>query len=64
MQAGSIYKIQLGKYSDSYLCTSSSPIGYNLKRVRTPKSKIDAVRLPEHISISHLGTPLYNLEKK
>jgi hypothetical protein len=63
MKVGSIYKIQLGKYSDSYLCTFSSPVGYDLRRVRMPKNKIDGVRLPEHISISHLGTPLYNLEK-
>ncbi len=63
MQVGLVYKMQLGKYSDSYLCVFSGGGGYNLRRVRTPKNKIDGVRLPENISISFYATQL-NKPKK
>lgn len=64
MQAGSIYNIQLGNYHDKYLCVFSGTGGYNLRRVRTPKSKIDGIRLPEAISISYSCTPLSKPSKK
>lgn len=63
MQAGSIYSIQLGKYHDEYLCVFSGNGGYNLRRVRLPKNKIDGVRLPENISISFYAIQL-NKPKK
>lgn len=52
MEVGKKYKITLGCHSDLYLCTFKS--NYNelcLRRVRKPKSKIDAIRLPEIINI-------------
>lgn len=59
MKCGELWNIKLGKYSDKYLVTfDSTTRQYQLRRVRLPKTKIDAVRLPEYIDISFVGTPL------
>lgn len=47
-----IYSIKLGKYCDSYVAVYITPFSVSLRRVRLPKTKIDAVRLPEHITIT------------
>lgn len=54
MNVGEIYHITLGRYSDKYLVTGNFYGSSELRRVRTPKTKIDAVRLPERISIQVL----------
>lgn len=57
MEARELYTITLGKYSDKYMVTTATTIGMTqLRRIRTPKTKIDAVRLPEHISIVFFGS--------
>lgn len=57
MNLREIYTISLGKYSDQYLVTGVDNLNNAriLRRVRTPKTKIDAVRLPEYISIWYFG---------
>jgi len=63
MKVGLLYEITLGRYHDRYLCDKHDPVGYRMRRVRTAKSKIDAIRLPETIYISYFATPL-NPEKQ
>lgn len=55
MNLSEIYIITLGKYSDKYMVTGNVNNTKELRRVRTPKSKIDSIRLPERISIQYLG---------
>jgi hypothetical protein len=64
MEVGEIYTITLGRYTDKYLVTA---IGYHareLHRVRTPKTKIDSLRLPETISIAYFGQSVVKTKKK
>jgi hypothetical protein len=57
MEVGTVYTITLGKYSDKYLCVFDTFNGGSLRRVRTPKTKIDNVRLPENIHITEFSKP-------
>lgn len=65
MRLGETYTLTIGKYSDKYMVTAES---YNnssvLRRMGKTKSKIDALRLPEVISIIYFGTPLGNKTEK
>ena len=54
MEVGKVYMIRLGKYSDQYLCTGVGVLGYDLRRVRLGKTKIDNVRLPSDIFITYI----------
>jgi len=63
MNLRDIYEIKLGNYKDKYMVTvvnfvPTSGINATLRRVRTPKSKIDGVRLPNEISITFFGRQL------
>jgi len=58
MTVGFVYTISMGKYSDKYICIMTDPLGYVLKRVRLPKTKIDAIRLPETIYINIFSKPI------
>lgn len=58
MEVGTAYTITLGKYSDKYLCVFDTLNGGTLRRVRLPKTKIDAIRLPEIIHITEFSKPL------
>lgn len=67
MRRGEIYTIKLGKYSDKYLVMMNTPDEKSiiqLRRVMLPKTKIDAVRLPEIITISYFGTPITGTTKR
>lgn len=65
MNISEIYTITLGKYSDKYLVTGKWYGGdIELRRVRMPQTKIDAVRLPERISIRYFGTPATDKKRK
>ena len=67
MQIGEIYSIRLGRHMDKYIVTSKifSTVA-ELKRVQTPKSKIDGVRLPESMTIIFEGhvIPQKKIRKK
>lgn len=56
MEVGQAYIITLGKYRDKYLVTGNHYGVFELRRVRLPKSKIDAVRLPERLSIQYYSS--------
>lgn len=58
MNVGEIYLITLGYYSDKYLVTVDAYGTKELRRVRLPKTKIDAIRLPEKISITYLESTI------
>lgn len=59
MNIGEIWDITLGKHTDQYVVTFSSVTRqYKLRRLRVPKTKADAARLPEHIDISMFGAQL------
>ncbi len=58
MEPGQLYTITLGKYSDKYLVTANWNGAKELRRVRLPKTKIDAIRLPERISITYYGSSI------
>ena len=61
MENGHLYEITLGTHSDKYMVVGHDNKGSaHLRRVRTPKSKIDAVRLPNIISITYLGSMATN----
>jgi len=67
MELGSIYTITLGKNADKYMCVGTSPSkeSARFKRVRLPKTKIDAVRLPEIITITLFGNTMpHQITKK
>ncbi len=66
MRVGEIYKVTLGvKYSDKYLVTGNTADMYHtLRRVRTPKSKIDDVRLPSMIFIEYFGSAVPQSKQK
>lgn len=64
MKVGEIYSIALGKYSDKYLVTGDWYGTFELRRVRLPKTKIDAIRLPERIAISYFGQSVAKQKSK
>jgi len=51
-----LYSVTLGYYGDKYMCTTVGNGFAEFRRVRTPKSKIDGVRLPERISLTFYGS--------
>lgn len=61
MKVGHIYTVTLGTYSGKYFCQATIKRGnkvvegFELIRVRTPKTKIDAIRLPSRIHITYWG---------
>lgn len=61
---GEIYQITLGSHSDKYLVTGNFNGVKELRRVQLPKTKIDAVRLPERISISYFGQSVATKKNK
>jgi hypothetical protein len=58
MKVGEIHTITLGKYGDKYKVVNVFITSVELVRIRMPKSKIDAIRLPARISITYFGTQL------
>ena len=52
MKVGIVHTITLGQYTGQYICTVYTGSSYQLRRGIPPKSKIDAIRLPEYIIIS------------
>lgn len=65
MYVGTIYQITLGtKHTDRYLCIYNGCGTSQLRRIRMPKSKIDAVRLPEIIHITEYATAVKNKDLK
>lgn len=63
MNTGYVYTITLGKYSDKYLCTFNDLGQMIFRRVRMPKNKIDAIRLPENIHITEFAKSLIKPNK-
>ena len=64
MNVGEIYTITSGFYSDKYIITAKSGKTVVFTRVMMPKTKINAVRLPEHIHISYFGTNITGTNKR
>jgi len=63
-QLNELYEVTIGQYKDKYMVVSRSATGQtNLRRIRTPKTKIDGVRLPENITISYFGSQVSNEPK-
>jgi len=55
MTVGKVYTITLGVYTAKYLCTRVDPLGWELRRVRLGKTKIDSIRLPSTIFINNFA---------
>lgn len=56
MKHGYLYTVTNGKYQDKYLAIQVAYTNsFTLRRVRQPKTKIDAIRLPETIYITEFG---------
>lgn len=51
MEVGQVFLISNGKQQIRYMCTSTGPLHYELRRCCLPKTKADANRFAPTISI-------------